>query len=295
MKKLILILFLFPIVGFSQQDFQFTMFWNNITWFNPGAIGVDYDHRGVLSGRNQWAQFDGNPITIGGSYDLKINPLHGGLGISYVYDRLGFEANNHARLNYSYHFDLGNDRVLGSGLAVGFSNKSLSATWITPDGTPASNDPAINTNTGPNSSNISQTVFDMDIGVYYSAPKLKLGFSTTHLLEPDMDNLNVQNVRHFWLYGGYEIDVWPNLKVIPRFLAKSDGASTQLDLASEFRLFDNYWAVAAYRLGDEIGFGGGVDIAGKFRVGMTYGITTSAISGYSNGSWEAVLAVVLND
>ena len=36
-----------------------------------------------------------------------VSMLRGGLGLTYVSDQLGFEKNSVARLNYSYHLNLG--------------------------------------------------------------------------------------------------------------------------------------------------------------------------------------------
>ena len=125
-----------------------------------------------------------------------------------------------------------------------------------------------------------------------------MGLSTTHLVGFDMDNLNVQNVRHFWITAGYDYEINPDFKLRPSILAKSDGASTQLDLNVNVLWKNMLWAGATYRLGDEIapmlGYQYLFDNGATLRVGYSYGITTSAINGYSNGSHDIMLNYCFN-
>jgi len=288
MKKpllLILILLLFGGIR-AQQDYQITHYMFDNLSFNPGYAGLNENICATIIGRQQWAGFDGSPTTALINIHSPVDMLKGGLGLTYVSDQLGFEQNNIARLNYSYHLGFGTGK-LGIGLSIGVLQKSFDANWITPDGNDWSSDPHI---PEPSSNGI---VPDINLGLFYKTSDLYLGISTTHLGGFKMDNLNVQNVHHYWITAGYSYDINPNIKLRPSLLIKSDASSTIMDINANALFNDLLWAGLTFRVGDAIapmlGYQHSFTDGSSLRVGYAYGITTSILGSYSNGSHDIML------
>ncbi len=277
----------------AQQDYQFTHYMFDNLSFNPGYAGITNSICGTMLFRQQWAGFDGRPQTALINVHAPVKILRGGVGLTYVNDQLGFEKNNMVRLSYAYHMGLGVG-TLGIGLSAGIIQKSINATWITPDGTPASQDDAITVDgdAGNITSGLKDMVPDFNLGVFYRTNKLYMGISATHLGQFEMDQLNLQNVHHYWITGGYNYDMTPDFKLRPSVLIKSDAASTQIDLNVNVLWKDMVWAGVSYRLGDAIAPMAGYQTKignGLLRLGYAYDVTTSKLKGYSNGSHDIFL------
>jgi type IX secretion system PorP/SprF family membrane protein len=278
----------------AQQDYQFTHYMFDNLSFNPGYAGITKSICGTMIMRQQWAGFNdgqGNPQTGMLNIHAPVKLLRGGLGLTYLNDQLGFEKNNIARLSYSYHLGLGVGE-LGIGISAGVIQKSISADWITPDGTPASSDAAINTGSTANASDIKDMVPDINFGLFYKTNNLYMGISATHLGQFEMAELNLQNVNHYWITAGYLYDINGDFKLRPSVLAKSDGASTQIDLNANVLWKNMVWAGVSYRLGDAIAPMAGYQTKvgdGLLRIGYGYDVTTSQLKGYSKGSHEIFL------
>ncbi len=298
MKKIFTFLSLFAVAltGSAQQDYQFTHYMFDNLSFNPGYAGITNSICGTVMGRQQWAGFDGSPTTGLLNVHAPVRLLRGGLGLTYINDQLGFEKNNIVRLAYSYHLGGIGPGTLGIGVSGGIVQKSINATWITPDGTPAQNDAAINA-TG-DASNISEMVSDFNFGAFYYAPNMYFGLSATHLGQADMMNVNIKNVQHYWLTAGYTHTFNPKLKLRPGLLVKSDAASTQIDLNANVLYKDMVWAGLTYRLGDAIapmiGYQKKFQNNATLRIGYSYGITTSQIKNYSSGTHDFMINYCFN-
>ncbi len=292
MKKILLTLSL-AISGLfatAQQDYQFTHYMFDNLSFNPGYAGITNSICGTALFRQQWSGFDGSPQTALLNVHAPVKMLRGGIGLTYVNDQLGFEKNNLVRLSYSYHQGLGVG-ILGIGISAGFIQKSIDANWITPDGTPAANDGAIA------QANSSDMAPDINFGIFYKTPNLYMGLSATHLGQFDMDELNLQNVHHYWITAGYDYQINPDFMLRPSILAKTDIASTQIDVNVNVLFKNMVWAGVSYRLADAIAPMLGYQTlvgGGMLRIGYGYDVTTSALRSYSSGSHDIMLNYCFN-
>ena len=293
MKRVLFGLFLLTLgyTAKAQQDYQFTHYMYDKLSFNPGYAGLNKSICGTIIFREQWSGFDGNPTTALVNVHAPVKMLRGGLGFTYVSDKLGFESNNLARLSYSYHMGLGVGD-LGIGISAGILQKSIQANWITPDGTPAIDDASIAV------SGANGLVPDINLGVFYQQNQLYMGISATHLYAPDLTELNISNAKHFWITAGYEYGLGPDLKLRPSILAKSDAASTQLDVNINVLYKDMIWGGVSYRVSDAIapmvGYQNNDVGGGTLRIGYAYDVTTSQIKGYSNGSHDIMVNYCFN-
>ena len=125
-----------------------------------------------------------------------------------------------------------------------------------------------------------------------------LGVSTTHLGGFEMDELNVKNVHHYWITGGYNYDINPDIRLRPSLLIKSDAASTIMDLNVNVLYKEMIWAGLTYRLGDAVapmaGYQHTLTNGATLRVGYSYGITTSDLGNYNNGTHDIMLNYCFN-
>jgi type IX secretion system PorP/SprF family membrane protein len=296
MKKLLIALaFVFGLQNVnSQQDYQFTHYMFDNLSFNPGYAGLTQSICGTMIFRQQWSGFNGSPTTGLINVHAPVQLLRGGIGLTYLNDQLGFEKNNIARLSYSYHQAIGVG-TLGIGVSAGIVQKSLNATWITPDQGAGYID---GTDPGIALSNASDMVPDFNFGLFYRTNQLFMGISATHLGGLEMDDLNVKNVHHYWITAGYNYDINPELKLRPSVLIKSDAASTILDLNVNVLYKDMIWAGATYRLGDAVapmlGYQHKFDNSATLRIGYSYGITTSQLGNYNNGTHDIMLNYCFN-
>jgi type IX secretion system PorP/SprF family membrane protein len=277
--------------SYSQQDPQFTHYMFDKLSVNPGYAGLNQAICATAIYRQQWASFDGAPQTMLLNVHAPIRAIRGGLGFTYFNDKLGFESNNIARLSYSYHQVIGVG-TLGIGLSGGIVNKSISANWVTPDGTPWSSDPNIS---DPSSN---ATVADFSMGLFYKTNKLYMGLSATHLSESDLSDIHIQTARHYWVMAGYNFNVAPDWDVMPSVMAKSDAASTQIDVNVRVLYKQMVWAGVSYRVADAIapmvGYQTPIGDAGTLKIGYSYDVTTSQLNSYSNGSHEVMVNYCFN-
>lgn len=275
----------------SQQVAQFSMYMNNKLFYNPAYAGIQGNTCATLIGRHQWVGFEGNPrsyIVSGSSY---LPQLHGGVGMSLLSDQLGSIKTFGAKASYSFITSLGRGK-LGMGLAIGAIRKSIDNRWKSID--PWQLDPQIN------SIPVNKFTFDADLGFYYTIPhKLYVGFSGMHLPSSKIkDNhtaeipktFNYQIIRHYTLLAGSSHNIsGTNFTIAPSLMAKTDGASAQIDLSSQIWFQNQFSIGASYRLQDALvamlGFKRNLG-SSTLNIGYSYDITTSRLKSYSAGSHE---------
>jgi len=299
MRKVLLSLSLTAISSitlFAQQDAQFTQNMFNKLAINPGSAGHNGGICGTLLTRQQWTGFEGNPQTHLFSADARISKH--GIGLTVFQDKLGIETSFVAKLAYAYHLQLGPGE-LGIGIEGGMLSKKFGDNFIAIDD--PNLDPSI-----PNAGTSAST-FDFGAGLYYSiANKMYVGISTLHIPQTSVEKaaagnsgvgaLNFEQSRHYYIMAGYDWDINNDTKWIlkPSILAKTDAASTQLDINVLMEYNMKVWGGVTYRIEDAIGIIVGANIGDfiKFpglKLGVAYDLTTSSLGDHSSGSFELML------
>jgi len=237
--------------------------------------------------RQQWSGFEGAPKTGLFNFQMPISKISSGVGISFYADQLGQQKGTIARLHYSFHRKLG-PGTLGMGLYVGMTSRSLGSDWIAVDD--VTQDAAIPDN------GVSATGFDMGLGFYYVAPTFWVGLSSTQLPQTKLEQVSIQNARHYYLQGGYDWAIGGNKKYVlqPSVLVKTDGTTPQLDVNATFLYNNMVWLGVSYRTEDAIAPMLGYQYKfpngnSSIRLGYSYDVTTSLLSNYSSGSHEVML------
>jgi len=269
-------------VCFGQQDVQFSQNMFTKLPTNAGYAGSSDAICGTLLYRNQWTGFGGEPKSILATFDMPVDVLHGGVGLSITgFDQLGAEKNMNIRGAYAYRMDLGAGR-LGIGVDFGYHQKSIDGSkFIMND----QGDINIPTN------NVSGGTFDLGFGGYYNSEKLYVGLSALHLTAGDIkfDNISTKIARHYYLMAGYSADLTSSLTLKPMIQVKSDAVSTQVDFNANLMINSRFWVGASYRIQDAIVAMAGLEIIPNLRLGYSYDFTTSDIKTYSSGSHEIML------
>jgi type IX secretion system PorP/SprF family membrane protein len=263
----------------AQQDPQFSQNMFNRLYPNPGYAGTNDAICGSLLYRDQWDKFGGGPKTAVFSIDAPVEFLHGGLGLSVLSDKPLNQKNLDIKLAYSYHLNLGAGK-LGIGLDGGLLQRGYGNDFnaIDPD------DPLVKSGTG--------SKFDLGAGLYYNSDKFYLGASATHLTGGKIEyasDAKVEVSSHYYFMGGINFDLTPSLKLKPSFFVKTDTKETQADINANLHIKDKIWIGASYRLEDAVVVMAGINLFENLRLGYSYDITTSKLSGYQNGTHEIFL------
>lgn len=273
--------------SFAQQDPQYSQYMFDRISINPGVAGTSGSMCVTALLRQQWSGFEGAPKTGLFNFQMPISKISSGVGLSFYADQLGQQKGTIARLHYSFHRKLG-PGTLGMGLYVGMTSRSLGSDWVAVD--PVTDDAAIPDN------GVSATGFDLGLGFYYVAPTFWVGLSSTQLPQTKLEQVSIQNARHYYIQGGYDWAIGGNKKYVlqPSVLVKTDGTTPQLDVNATFLYNNMVWLGVSYRTEDAI-----VPMLGyqyKFpngnssiRLGYSYDVTTSLLSNYSSGSHEVML------
>jgi len=273
--------------SFAQQDPQYSQYMFDRISINPGVAGTSGSMCVTALLRQQWSGFEGAPKTGLFNFHMPISKISSGVGISFYADQLGQQKGTIARLHYSFHRKLG-PGTLGMGLYVGMTGRSLGSDWIAIDD--VTQDAAIPDN------GVSATGFDLGLGFYYVAPTFWVGLSSTQLPQTKLEQVNIQNTRHYYLQGGYDWAIGGNKKYVlqPSVLVKTDGTTPQLDVNAMFLYNNMVWLGVSYRTEDAIAPMLGYQYKfpngnSSIRLGYSYDVTTSQLSNYSSGSHEVML------
>lgn len=302
MKKIYLLLIVASLGSaslFGQQDPQFSQFMYDRLSVNPGSAGSQDALCATLLGRQQWSGFTGQPNTALLNLSGPIESIKSGVGLSLLYDEIGPQTTTSARLSYAYHIKVGGATKLGLGVSLGVISSSLNYDWTAYDYTTGS--PVMGTGLGDEGIPLGDqaaTTFDASFGAYLYNPKYYVGASVVHLNEGDLSDMNIQVARHLYFMAGYNFDLTPKLVLTPHVLAKTDLASTQLDVNATVMYANTFWFGVSYRLEDAVApmagyqyeFPGGKS---NLRIGYSYDFTTSELNNYSSGSHELMLSYCL--
>lgn len=310
MRKIyIVLLLLMPALAvLGQQETQFTQHQYAILPFNPGYAGSSGAICAGTLFRQQWEgfkEFNPNtnafektsPQTILFTIDAPVKLLRGGLGLSIIKDKLGYEDNIGVKLGYAYRLNIGMG-TLGIGLQAGFLNKKIDFSRFVAI---EEGDPRL---MGRNVE--SDMIFDMSFGLFYRVPgQFYAGIASTQMLEQEggQSATGIELKRHYFINGGYE---WvypynPSFVFEPSVFIKTDFVSAQYDVSVIAKYNNQFWGGLSYRFQDAVAMVMGVSpfetgpMSG-LKIGYSYDFTTSDLGrkGRSRGGHEVMLRYCFN-
>jgi type IX secretion system PorP/SprF family membrane protein len=287
--KLKIIIFgflLLSVVGYSQQEAQYTQYMYNTANINPGYAGS----RGVLSilamHRTQWVGLEGAPTTNTLTASLPVTDRLG-LGLSIVNDKLGPSDENTFTADVSYAVPISDNYKLAFGLKATANIFNVDFTKL------KTQNPSDAANNGR--TNIDNRFFpNVGAGLYAYSNKGYLGISIPYMLERKYYNNDVQLTAsermHFHAIGGYVFDVSDNVKLKPSALVKVvKGAPLQVDLSANVLFNEKLTLGLAYRWSAAFSAMAGFQISDSWLIGYAYDRETTRLGNFNSGSHEIFL------
>lgn len=268
----------------AQQQSQFTHYMYNTIAVNPAYAGS----RGALAivgvNRNQWVGFEGGPRTTTLSVHSPLRNENLGLGLSLMNDQSGYENFSYAYADFAYTIKTNEETFLTFGLKGGFSHYKIDPELF--GFTEVMDDPFFN-------DKLNRWTPNFGVGLYYHSSKWYIGASSPKLISNDYnrnDTYVALERNHYYLLGGYVLDISNNVKLKPSFLVRAtSGAPMALDLTGNFLFYEKVWVGGSYRVNDSIGAIFDVKLSQNFRIGYAYEYPLSDISPYTQGSHEVLL------
>lgn len=300
MKKIFLLFFfgLEILTLKAQQYFQLTNFAQNLSFFNPGSVGMESAMDASATYRNQWVGVDGAPETMlfsfsSGSRKTETDSLgnskllsKSGWGFNAFRDSWGGISRNQLNIQYAYHLPVGPETFLSLGASLGFGtlnfgeNATLEKT----------NDQAFAT--------ASTSLFpDLNLGAMLYGDKYFIGGSLVQAIQSKLDfgsNSEAKNSKlanHFFLTAGYRHKVSDHLTLVPSVLVKNVSAvSASYDINAKAIINQQFALGLAYRNQESIAFLLGYNLLNQFYISYAYDLITTEISKQADNSHEIRLA-----
>lgn len=290
MKKSFLIITLLTALraGYAQQEYTYTFFGDNPSFFNPAATGTK--EYAALTGafRKQWVGLDGSPTSGGVTYEIPLKKFNMGLGGMVYQDHVGVSNQTNVAAMYSYQIKLNDKNKLSFGVNAGFDLVNTKYDrliyWD-------SNDEVFLNNY------VNVFVPHIGLGALYYTKNFYAGISIPRLISINADQFNTINfenapslLTHYYLSAGYTANLNDDFSLKTNLLVKYvRNVLPQADIS----VMASYKNVAglgvAYK---SLGF-----ISAFFQyyykeaiaIGYAFDFSMNPLQGYTKGSHEIML------
>lgn len=310
MRKLLSALLLLAGFSAAAQDPIFSQFYAMPLQVNPGFAGSAIAPRIGAAYRNQWSGFDNAYRTYALFYEQSIDRLNSGIGFNLEGDNAGNGIYKTTRISavYAYRLNVTDNFALKLGVEAGAYQTTLD--WnklIFPDQIDPIGGIGDGTGEVPPEFN-SRTQLDISSGLLVLHDKFYLGAALKHLNTPNdgillvNDNLARGLPLRYTFHGGTEILLRKGNKVrqpsfiSPNFLFVSQGPYQQLNVGAYAGLgsiIAGAWYRHTFRNSDALILMAGFT-EGIFKMGVSYDLTVSGLSGRSGGTYELTLGFLFD-
>lgn len=274
--------------SYAQLNPLAAQYYSNKFLINPAYAGSIDGIKVNAAYRKLWSNVPGSPLTQSITADYGKGKV--GVGLNVYNESAGLQRQTRVTGSYAYHLQLGEEQQqLHFGISLGFMSQRLENSDIY--GNP--NDPMVG------QYNDRKTYLDGDFGIAYtsgtfslqaSIPNLKSVLKKDVIKLADVTTFYAASSYHFKLTEGAEgIDLEP--MVAYRGVQGFDNiwdAGAQLEIANQ-----QVFMTGMYHSTKNATFGLGMDFKKKYLVSGNYTTQTSALSGYTNGSFELNLRLSL--
>ncbi len=272
----------------AQQLPQLTQYTVHDYLYNPAVAGSREQFEMHSAHRNQWVGIQDAPRTFMLSLTTPVGRNMGLGGFMYT-DHVGPTRRTGAQVSYAYHLRLTEKMRLGFGLSLGLQQFVIDGSKITfHDGYDPIMDGQVRGSTVP----------DATFALYLYHPDWWFGAAAPQLLKnkivfyDDRDATLSELAGHYFVMGGYRLQLSDDLRLEPSFLVKYvDPVPVKIDLTATLRYKEQIWLGATYRTNDAIGLMVGYWLKKTFQFGYSYDITTTNLNRYSNGTHEVMLGI----
>ena len=264
-------------------------YYTNQYLINPAFAGAGQGIKVNGAYRKLWSNVPGSPLTQNLTVDYGFNKV--GLGLTVNNESAGLQRQTRVVGSYAYHLQLNeNNHQLHFGVSLGFMSQRLENADIY--GNP--NDPSVG------QYNDRKTYLDGDFGVAYTSDKLNIQAAVPNLKSVlKKDVIKLADVATFYTAVSYKIGISEGIegmdiepKVAYRGVKGFDNiwdAGAQMGIANK-----QVFLLVMYHSTENATFGLGMDYKKKYLVSGTYTTQTSALSAYTNGSFELNLRLNLS-
>ncbi|QEE49816.1 type IX secretion system membrane protein PorP/SprF [Flavobacterium alkalisoli] len=283
-KIFTLVLMLTAIVGYAQQNAQFTQYMYNTININPAYAGS----RGALSifglYRTQWVGLDGAPETSCFSANTPFNNSNVGLGLSLVNDKIGPTNENNISVDISYTISTSETFKVSFGFKATGNLFNLDVNKLNPVDQADPQFQNFNSVFKPN----------FGAGVYLHSDRLYAGLSVPNFVETNVYNDNdvaiYKSKINYYIMGGYVFDLGPDIKFKPSTLLKVvEGAPLQADISANFMFLEKFVVGVSYRWDSTVSALADFQISDSLNIGYGYDLETTNLNNYNSGSHEIFL------
>ncbi len=258
---------------------------------NPAFAGCQDALSTTLMYRNQWVGFKDSPKSYIISVHAPVNNDRIGLGLLIENNSIGIFKETSILGNYAYRMDVRNGKLA---LGLGFGVKIYNVAWNELEVADANDAQLIN-------NPASAVLPTFSLGAYYYTKTYYIGISIPMFLSYEI-NKSTGNYRtgkifsgcNYFLTGGYEVIINPNVKLLPSVLIKyhPDNA-VQIDFNTRVSLKERFWIGLGYRTKDMLIGMLECQINYQLRMAYSYDFNFGSIGKYLNGSHEIGLNYVL--
>ncbi|MBN1949634.1 MAG: type IX secretion system membrane protein PorP/SprF [Bacteroidales bacterium] len=254
---------------------------------NPAATGTTNTFPLSFSYRKMWTGIDDSPSNIYFSGEMNVAKAMG-VGLKFYNYSAGPLRRTGAELSYSYHLEFNQDLHLAFGLSGLFYQFYLDKTELSFE---EADDAVL-------SGQDQMFVPDVSFGTYLYGKNYYVGISVPNLFNRNIDLktddvLQQKQVRHYYLFGGYNFEVNPDLMIKPSALVKFiETGLYQIDVNALVEYKNMFVGGVAFRSSDAVVFQLGFRYQEIF-FGYAYDLSIGELAGNTFGSHDIFLQYTL--
>lgn len=294
---------------YGQELPVFNQYFFNEFLINPAAAGSDGYTTICLTADEQMTGIKGAPKTHSINFQTRLYnnsfirrdvPVRRkykhaqrrgrvGLGANILYDWNGIFERTSGKFSYAYHITVRASQF-SFGLALKLSYLGINEKRMVLSETSSYlEDKDINVLISP----------DYTAGIYYSSKQLNVGISVDNLMQSAISYTSYPSSHNFKrvvnITAGYRSQLNSNFMIEPSFYFRTANFdSYQFDVGLRTFYKDDFWFGASYKTGNIISYLGGVKI-NRIYIGYLYNNCGSALSKYTYGNYELMIALKLGD
>lgn len=283
----------------AQQDVQYTQFMYDKLTFNPAYAGAKGFPAVSAIARQQWAGFEGAPLSQAISAHGPLIRKRVGLGLRLQNDVIGPTRATSLGLAYAYHVPVGRATFVSVGLDA--SAMQYRIDWRELYGA--------DEEAGGDRDDAGSRVFgNVGVGALLYADKFYVGLSAPRVLENRLSDLDDgtptggKEARHAYLMAGYDLAVGADLSLRPAVNVKyAAGAPLDADLNATLVWRELLGLGVSYRTGGALTESRGESLDGllsvmpnhRLTLGFAYDYPLTEVGDYTSGSFEVMAGYVL--
>lgn len=269
-------------------------YYTNQYLINPAFAGANERTEAVqglkinAAYRKLWNSVPGAPLTQNLTLDYGFGKV--GLGLTVNNESAGLQRQTRVLGSYAYHLPLnGGNQQLHFGVSLGFMNQRLEISDMY--GNP--NDPMVG------QYNERKTYLDGDFGLAYTSGHLNIQAAVPNLKSVlKKDVVKLADVATFYSAISYKIGISEGTEGIdlePKVAFRGvKGFDNIWDAGAQFSIANKQaFLLAMYHSSQNTTFGLGMNLKHRYLISGTYTTQTSALSSYTNGSFELNLRLSL--